>query len=309
MSDIDIAKNRRLDGALLLVLRELLRCRSATEAARRLNLSQSAISHSLKRLRDLFQDPLFVRRSHGLEPTRRAQALAPRIDALLELASETLDVEDSYDPTTTPRTFNLAAPEFVTALIAAPLLRLLGPYAPRVPFACRHLSPEATADGLRRGEIDVALGRFETLDVDGLSRQPAFEDRYCIVARRDHPRLRGAISEAEYLKMDHVWASSGSEVHPDDLYSDYSLFRTAAEVPHWLTALALVSVTDVLATCPRRLAQSQAEVLRLQVLDTPWESPPFTVFALRRAEGRDPGVDWFMARVLEAIGLPTPDGP
>ena len=309
MSDIDISKIRRLDGALLLVLRELLRCRNATEAARRLNLSQSAISHSLKRLRDLFEDPLFVRRSHGLEPTRRALALAPKIDALLELASETLDVEESYDPTTTPRSFNLAAPEFVTALIGAPLLRLLSPYAPMVPFECHHLSPQATADGLRRGEIDVALGRFETLDVDGLARQAAFKDQYCIVARRNHPRLHGVISEAEYLKMDHVWASSGSEVHPDDLSSDYRLFRTAAVVPHWLTVLALVSVTDVLATCPRRLAESQAEVLRLQVLDTPWESPFFTVAALRRAEGRDPGVDWFMARVLEAIGPPAPSGP
>jgi DNA-binding transcriptional LysR family regulator len=302
MSDIDTSKIRRLDGALLLVMRELLRCRNATEAARRLSLSQSAISHSLRRLRDLFQDPLFVRRSHGLEPTRRAQALAPKIDALLELASETLDVEESYDPTTTPRSFNLAAPEFVTALIGAPLLRLLSPYAPLVPFACRHLSPEATADGLRRGEIDVALGRFETLAIGGLVRQPAFEDQYCIVARRNHPRLRDAISEPEYLAMAHVWASSGSEAHPDDAYSDYSIFRTAAVVPHWLTALSLVSVTDALATCPRRFAESQADVLNLQVLDTPWESPPFTVSALRRAEGRDPGVDWFMARVLEAIG-------
>ena len=242
-----------------------------------------------------------MRRSHGLEPTRRARALAPQIDALLQLASETLDVEESYDPAITPRLFNLAAPEFVTALIGAPLIRLLSPHVPIVSFACRHLSPEATADGLRRGEVDVALGRFETLALDGLERQPAFEDRYCVVARRNHPQVRGAISEPEYLKMDHVWASSGSEAHPDDSSSDYSRFRTAATVPHWLTALSLVSVTDALATCPRRLAASQADVLNLQVLDTPWDSPPFTVSALRRAEGRDPGVDWFMARVLEAI--------
>ncbi len=302
MGDIDITNIRRLDGALLLVLRELLRCRNATEAARRLSLSQSAISHSLKRLRDLFEDPLFVRKSHGLEPTRRAHALAPKIDALLELASATLDVEETYDPKTMPRSFNLAAPEFVTALIGAPLLRLLSPYAPRVSFACRHLSPDATADGLRRGEIDVALGRFETLAVDGLVRQSAFEDEYCIVARRNHPRLSGAISETEYLEMAHVWASSGSEAHPDDASSDYRIFRTAAVVPHWLTALSLVSVTDALATCPRRFAESQAEILRLQVLDTPWKSPPFTVSAMHRSEGRDPGVDWFLERVLEAIG-------
>jgi DNA-binding transcriptional LysR family regulator len=72
MSDFDLNQIRRLDGGLLLVFRELLRTRRAGAVAERLGLSPSAISHALNRLRDLFDDPLFIRRPHGFEPTRRA---------------------------------------------------------------------------------------------------------------------------------------------------------------------------------------------------------------------------------------------
>ncbi len=90
MADFDQLKIRRLDGGLLLIFRELLVHKRASEVSRRLGLSQSAISHALTRLRDLFGDPLFIRKSHGFEPTRRAQELRPRIEALLDLIGTTV---------------------------------------------------------------------------------------------------------------------------------------------------------------------------------------------------------------------------
>ena len=85
MSDINQLDIRRIDGGLLLVFRELCRRRRTTAVAAHLGLSQSAVSHALGRLRDLFGDPLFLRRPHGLEPTPRALELAPRIEALIDL--------------------------------------------------------------------------------------------------------------------------------------------------------------------------------------------------------------------------------
>ncbi|MFM8355316.1 MAG: LysR family transcriptional regulator [Gammaproteobacteria bacterium] len=81
MTDFSINKIRRLDGSLLLVLHELLRCRNGTLAADRLSLSPSAVSHGLTRLRELFGDPLFVRKPHGLEPTQRALEIDPTTTA------------------------------------------------------------------------------------------------------------------------------------------------------------------------------------------------------------------------------------
>src|SRR3954447_13665127 len=122
MSEYDLNQIRRLDGSLLLVFRELLRRRRATEAADRLGLSPSAISHSLTRLRDLFDDPLFIRRPHGFEPTRRAEELGPQVEALLGLTQRTLSREAGFEPSNSARQFNFAAPEFVAALIGAELI-------------------------------------------------------------------------------------------------------------------------------------------------------------------------------------------
>src|SRR5215475_13942299 len=134
MSDIDRADIRRLDGNLLLVFRELSRTRRTTEAARRLGVTQSTVSHALARLRDLFGDPLFVRRSHGLEPTPRALELAPRIDRLIDMAGAVL-TKGGFDPARSDRRFRLAAAEFVAALIGGPLVQTFQREAPRASFA------------------------------------------------------------------------------------------------------------------------------------------------------------------------------
>src|SRR5258707_316439 len=105
MSDIDIKNIRRVDGGLLLVFGGLLRRRRATAVARELGLSHSALSHALTRLRDVFDDPLFIRRPHGLEPTRRALELGPRIDTLLDQIDETLRRGQTFAPATSTRRF------------------------------------------------------------------------------------------------------------------------------------------------------------------------------------------------------------
>src|SRR3954470_1409201 len=134
MSDIDTNKLRRLDGGLLLVFRELLRERRASRVAEKLGLSQPAISHALNRLRDLFEDPLFIRRPHGFEPTRRALALGPQIEVLIGLADAALSANPGFDPVTSTRMFRIIAPEFVTALIGAELINRFREIAPRVTF-------------------------------------------------------------------------------------------------------------------------------------------------------------------------------
>ena len=134
MSDFDVNQIRRMDGGLLLVFRELLRTRRASTVAERLGLSPSAISHALTRLRDLFDDPLFIRRPHGFEPTRRAQELGPQVEALIELTNRTLSRDTGFDPLSSSRLFLFAAPEFVVALIGAELINQLKTAAPAVRF-------------------------------------------------------------------------------------------------------------------------------------------------------------------------------
>ena len=151
MADIDISNIRKLDGGLLLIFRELLRRRNAPEVAHQLNLSQSTISHALTRLRELFGDPLFIRKPHGMEPTQRALEIEPQVAALIDLAAHALGIDESFDPASSTRHFKLAAPEFVTALIGAPLVKNLQRSAPRVSLSSEYLTPDQAFEGLKRG--------------------------------------------------------------------------------------------------------------------------------------------------------------
>lgn len=300
MSDIDLNKLRRLDGGLLLVFRELLRTRRASRVAETLGLSQPAISHALSRLRDLFSDPLFVRRPHGFEPTRRALELGPQIDALIALAGEALDPDAGFDPARSTRRFHIGAPEFVTALIGAALIERLRAAAPGVAFAIAHVAEEDAFRALRQGEIDFALGRFGAAR-PGYVVEPFLEDSYCAIARRDHPDIRGAIDAPAWRGTGHVFAWNPSETGHDVSATDGpERVRMTASVPHWLTVLMLVAATDAIGTVPRALAERHADRLGLQVLDLPFPPDPVTVSVMRRSGVKDAGADWFLDQVRAA---------
>lgn len=296
MSEFDNNQIRRLDGGLLLVFRELLRTRRASLVAKRLGLSQSAISHALTRLRDLFGDQLFVRRPHGFEPTKRALELGPKVEELIQLAGSTLSPGPAFDPLRSRRRFIMAAPEFMTALIGAPLINILKKVAPGVSFGVAHFGEDEAYKALQSGEIDIACGRFGSAR-PGFSTSLLYQDHYCVAARDGHPLVRGKIDAQAWHDIGHVFAWFPSET-ANETSGDVAAL---AVVPHWLTVLVMVASTDGLATCPRRLAERHADMLHLQVLDPPFKSEPITVYSLRRTGLIDAGVDWFVERVREAV--------
>jgi DNA-binding transcriptional LysR family regulator len=288
-----------MDGGLLLVFRGLLRLRRTTAVGRELGLSQSAVSHALSRLRDLFDDPLFNRRPHGLEPTRRALELSPRIDALLDQLDATLRRRDAFDPARSTRRFAVTVPEFIAALIGADLVNAFRKRAPSVQIGLNYLPPARALEELRSGRIDIALGRFGQLPLEFVS-ETIYRDQYCVAARRKHPVLKGRITEQQYNRIGHVFAYSESEAGADTTETPQIAFNAA--VPGWLAVLMIVARSDAIATCPRKLAERQARLLGLQVIKTPFEPYAIEVSAVRRAGSQDAGIDWLLGQVREAIG-------
>jgi DNA-binding transcriptional LysR family regulator len=299
MSEVDDSKIKRLDGSLLLVFLQLLRHRRTTIAARRLGLSQSAVSHALSRLRDLFGDPLFIRRPNGLEPTRHALELAPKIEELVRLAQDTLTAGTHFDAATTRRHFRLGAPDYVCTLMSAPLLSAFERRAPHARFSFRLVVGTEALDALKRDEIDIAVGRFARAVEE--EAESLFEESYCAIARKDHPRLRGAIDVAAYSELGHVLVSLSGELAG---LTDPALRRlkverrVVASVPRFLIALSVVAETDAIATVPRRLAARHAGSLGLQVLDLPFALPPFPVVAVTRKPA-DPAIEWLMQQLRD----------
>jgi len=290
ISQIDI---RRLDFTLLLVMRGLLRHRRTTTVAEELGLSQSAISYALSRLRSTFGDKLFIRRPHGLEPTRHALELGPRIDALLLQAEEAIGLSDHFDPATSTRAFRIAALDYLATLVAPPLLRAFEQQAPAARFALRVLRGAEALESLRRDEIDLALGQFPR-PFNGLLATPLLADRYCLVARLGHPRVRGKVSRALFEELSHVVISVDGDFRSftDQAILDLSLSRgIAATAPTFFIAFAIVARSDAVSVAPRRLASAYAAQFGLAAFDLPKALPPITLFAVRR-EGRDEGADW-----------------
>ncbi|NQX87861.1 MAG: LysR family transcriptional regulator [Halioglobus sp.] len=304
MSDFNISNIRKLDGGLLLVFQELVDRRNARDVAEHLSLSQSAISHSLARLRDLFQDPLFVRRPHGLEPTARALELRADTEKLLRLASSLLDDMPQFDPLNSARLFNVAAPEYVTALLAAPLGKSWSKIAPSLWVRYQHLSTEDALEGIKRGEIDIALGRFDETPPPGISQKSLYTDSFCVAARKNHPRISGEISQKQYESESHVLASAQSELTRDERKIQMKM-PSAIIVGQWLTALAITSETDSLATCHRRMAEHYRKLLKLQVLNPPFRSYKFTVSALHR-ESEDSTRNWLVDQIVGCIESGNP---
>jgi LysR family transcriptional activator of mexEF-oprN operon len=306
MYDIDLDDIRRIDGGLLLVFRELCRRGQVTAVAAHLGLSQSAVSHALARLRDLFGDPLFLRRPHGLEPTARTAALAPRIEALIEMMGEALQPEPGFEPARSSRWFRLAATEYAAEAIVARLTGRIRRAAPQAGFVLQFARGYVALDALRRGQIDLVLGRFDSLP-HGFVGEVLFEDRYCVVARRDHPTIQGEIDAKAWRTTGHVFVGSysasdnvvGPAIGEDAMPRSEDVIATAI-VPRWEMALAMVAQSDAIATGPRWLAEQQADRLGLQVLAPPQLAPPWQVSVVRR-EGLDAGLDWFCGEVKAAV--------
>ncbi|MGH6993268.1 MAG: LysR family transcriptional regulator, partial [Caulobacteraceae bacterium] len=186
MGEFDQWKIRKLDGGLLLIFRELLARRQGSAVARHLGLSPSAISHALTRLRDVFDDPLFLRRSHGLEPTERALELGPRVEALVKAIGQTLGGEEAFEPRTTRRRFRIACADPIASVIAPGLVRAFREEAPHAIFSSRPAFLGQALRAVRRGEVDVALGVFGRIPATLVSTR-LYEEEYCVIARQGHP--------------------------------------------------------------------------------------------------------------------------
>ncbi len=297
MSDINISNMRKLDGNLLLVFVALHEHRNATSAANQLAMTQSAVSHNLARLRDLFDDPLFTRRPHGLVPTPASIALLPKVKQLLDLAATTLGTRPEFDPETAKRTFNFSAPEFFTAMISSDMIAQLREKAPGVNFWCQHLPSEDSLAALRRFEIDFAIGKPETLLASDLETRQLFSDQYCVVARKHHPDIKGRLSLTRYRRNGIVFASAGSELLAGEQSANYDDMNVLAVVPHWLTALSIVSTSDAIASCPERLARKLQQPMGLQVIKHPLKRFPIEVAVTTRQRENDPGLVWFLEQL------------
>lgn len=295
---------RRLDFTLLLIFREVMRTRSTSETARRLHLTQSAVSHALVRLRVLFDDDLLVRRGNAMAPTARAQALLPDVLAMLELADRALHAGADFDPSKAQRTFRIAANDYVTSLLTPPLLVRLAQEAPGVQLAMQFKVGGAALESVQRGEVDAALGRFMSVPPP-LQMQHLWTEDYGVARARSKRGPQAPLTLDVYLDLDHVLVSFRGDLRGT---ADQALVKLGLErrvqvaVPMFLTAFHLVRHSAMAITAPRRLIAVFAELFDLAVDDPPFDIPTFDVTMVTDPlRAKDPALAWLMQRLQTLV--------
>ena len=293
-----------IDLNLLLVLRALLRERHVTRAAALVGLSQSATSHALSRLREMYDDPLLVRSGRTLTLTPRAERLLPTLERGFGDLESAVAAEPQFEPSTTRRTFRIGMSDYLQALIMGPLLRQLATRAPGIDLTVV-VFPNFR-ELVDSGAIDLALTISGNESRNSRSEALFSEDFVCMV-RRDHPQIKKRLSLETYLAQRHVVIAPGGTPGSmvDTVLGQRGLERRIAlRVTNFLIVPVVVCETDFVNTMPTRLARQLAKTYPLRLVPPPFELPRFEYIMLwHPRHDHDPAQRWlreFLARVIRA---------
>ena len=283
-----------IDLNLLVVLRTLLRERHVTRAARELGLSQSAASHALARLRELYADPLLVRSGRSLELTPRALDILPLLErGLLELEGS-VRAPLPFDPRKARLTLRLIAADYGQAVLFGPLLSLVRSEAPGLDLHV--MSETGGLEQLEAGTTDFAL--LPKAQVPrAFSQRRLFSDGFTCMLRKGHPALRRKrLSLEHYLELGHLLISPGGAPGGlvDAELSQRGLSRRVVlNVPSFLVAPLVVAETDLISTGPERLFARMSERFPIVLLPPPLKLPRFELCLVWHSRrDHDPAHGW-----------------
>lgn len=313
LNEIDLA---RADLNLLVLFEAVLTERHVARAAEKLNLTPSAVSHGLGRLRRLFNDPLFLKTPRGVVPTDRANELAAPIADVLARARSVLATSQPFDPRTSTRRFSIGAPDGVAAILLLPLLSKLQRQAPAIDVSVRQLLPvpgeasperawrEAFAQ-LESRELDIAIIPSDAIP-PRFERRCVLEEDFVIAASRRHAFAREPTLE-RFCEMRHCVVSHSGDPHgfvDTHLADEGRSRRVALTVPNFMFALAVVAETDLICALPRRLVARHGERFGIVGRDPPLSLPRFRLHAVTpKAAMMDAGVAWLFG-LLDAPPAP-----
>ena len=299
-----------LDLNLVRVLDALLSTGSHRATAARLHVTESAVSHALRRLRQELGDPLLVPGRGRMIPTPAAEKLAPRLRKALDALAGAFEDSDAFDPRTTRATWRIATADFMGMLLLPPLAKRL---ADEAPHASLHAAPPP-ADGLAElegGTMDLLLALNRDVP-SSIRRQALFRERFVCVLRANHPALKRPLNLERYLEYTHVAIAPGGgrgTLVDDALLKLGKTRRIAMVVPHFLIAPMVVAQTDHLLIAPERIARRTAATYGLEIVPAPLELQSMTFSQLWHERVHDdPAHAWLRKQLADVARAERPEG-
>ncbi len=307
---------RTLDLNLLRVFDAVMAERSLTRAAQRLAMTQPAVSHALKRLRETLGEELFVRQAFGMKPTSRAEGLWPEVRAALDRLRLVLDPGD-YQPDQQEQTFRIAMADATAALVLPPLVAELERLRA---LANVHVLPLTTRDPrslLEQGEADFALGYFPgavaALQAQGvmsaIRQHRLYESEYVCAMRRDHPLAELELDLDRYCAAHHLLVSFSGRPHG---FVDEALTalgrsrRIMLTVNQFFTAGRIVAQSDLLTVLPASFVEATGYKQRLVERPLPMPLARVHVDMLWHLRNEERSAQrWMRQRLVEAATAAT----
>lgn len=300
-----------IDLNLIVAFEALMEERNVTRAAKRIGLSQPAMSNALSRLRRTFDDPLLVRTPGGMTPTPAAQALIDAVHKALTHLRGALEEKPAFNPAASDRTFRVLTSDYAEVVLLAPMIGKLREQAGGVSIRVYRppnvfQSPTRTA---LSDSFDLAIGFFpDALSLDpGVRSELLFEEDNVCIASSNHPTIKSRLSIRQYASARHAavfYKTEGPGVI-DTVLAQKGLARDLAVLaPHFASVPFLVAESDLIATLPRRLASRFSRALKLQILPIPFTLPPFRLTMLwHERVDSDPAHAWLRRLVVETASM------
>lgn len=277
----------RVDLNLLKYLDVLLREQNVTRAAEQLGITQPAMSNGLKRLRELFNDPLLIRTSDGMTATERALELQPLVRQVLAQTEQMLMPDEVFRPAQSRRVFRIMTSDYAEATLVPHIVRRLRAEAPHL--VLDFLTPsDVSYTDMEQGRVDMAINRFNEIP-QSFYQVTLWKDSFSCLLNRDNP-IANNFNLESYLSAQHIWVSKtgfgvGFGMNPEKLgglgWIDQALMRIGRSrkisifTRHYQMPALLAMNNDLIATLPTRVARMQAQNSSLLIQEPPFPIPEF----------------------------------
>lgn len=288
---------------LIFVAEALFRHRNVSKSAQELNLSQSAVSHALRRLRDHYHDPLFVRISKGIQPTAFALTIQEEIEILVSAAHSLSQKRESFDPAKASGHITVSTTGYFEIVALTKLIPLLSKEAPNVQISVRPSLGELPNKELETGLIDLGIAGYYQDLPEGFYRNKLFSDQIATAYRKNRFGKQKSISIEQFYENDHALLTLQGDFK-DNLSRVIEGKRRIRHINYGSSSFAatawLLPQSDILLTAPKMLLKSYQEYFPIDIVPCPVETKTVEMQMVWHAlTHKDPLRRWFRERVKE----------
>ncbi|MEA3436876.1 MAG: LysR family transcriptional regulator [Thermodesulfobacteriota bacterium] len=309
---------RAVDLNFLVVFEAMYQERNQSKAGKRLNMSQPAVSNSLNKLRSIFNDRLFVKTVEGMQPTPKAEKLAPLIHEVINQLKSIYSEFAEFQPKSSKQVFRLTMSDYSEFVILPNLINRLEKSAPKVQIKVHHTKLNDRHRFLSTGKLDLAIFSHYPQDfkqdkfnvqfstTEDLYKQSLFDERVVVIARKNHPEIKGEISLKLFLKLQHAIIFLHKDTFPGDsvdqrLHELCKKRKIKFMTQRTSTLAEVISKTNLIGTMVERYAKSFSILHGLQVLELPFNMSTFQMTLYWHARvNHDPANIWLRNELIKA---------